>query len=215
MTGSVLIVDDHELARAGLRAVLARAPDLEIVGEARSGEEALDLARELRPDVILMDIRLGPGMDGLAATTAIRAEGLSSRVLFLTLHDAPEYVRAALASGAVGYVLKDADADEVIAAVRHVLEGRTALPIPLLNQALAQRTRRSDHDEAQLARLTPRERQVLGLVADGHTNKEIARFLELSPGTVKAHVERVIAKLGVADRTQAAVIATRYKMARP
>jgi DNA-binding NarL/FixJ family response regulator len=212
MTGRVLIVDDHELAREGLRAILARDGELEVVGEARSGKEALDLARELSPDIVLMDIRLGSGMDGLAAAAAMQSEGIAARILILTLHDSPEYVRAALAAGATGYVLKDADADDVIAAVRQVLAGRTALPLSLVNQALAQRPRQ---DEMRVSRLTPREREVLDKIADGLTNKEIARLLDVSPGTVKAHVERVIAKLGVADRTQAAVIATRFKATKP
>lgn len=214
MTGTVLIVDDHELAREGVRAILARAGELEVVGEARSGDEAVRFVQELSPDIVLMDIRLGQGMDGLAAAAAIRRAAPSSRVLILTLHEAPEYVRAALAAGAVGYVLKDADADDVIAAVRQVLAGRTAFPESLVSQALAQSPRRHEQDEMGLARLTPRELEVLDQIADGRTNKEIARLLGVSPGTVKAHVERVIAKLGVTDRTQAAVIATRFKTVR-
>ncbi|WP_428153424.1 response regulator [Brevundimonas sp.] len=217
MSGRVLIVDDHPLAREGLRAMLNRADGLEVVGEASSGEEAVSLAVALTPDIVLMDIRLGAGMDGLAAAAAIRTEVPASRVLMLTLHDAPEYVRAALAAGATGYVLKDASADELVAAVRQVLEGRTALPLALLNQALAMApaSRRIEDDISRLDRLTPRERQVLDQVADGLTNKAIARQLDISPGTVKAHVERVIAKLGVADRTQAAVLATRTRPPAP
>ncbi len=197
--------------------MLNRADGLEVVGEASSGEEAVSLAVALTPDIVLMDIRLGAGMDGLAAAAAIRTEVPASRVLMLTLHDAPEYVRAALAAGATGYVLKDASADELVAAVRQVLEGRTALPLALLNQALAMApaSRRIEDDISRLDRLTPRERQVLDQVADGLTNKAIARQLDISPGTVKAHVERVIAKLGVADRTQAAVLATRTRPPAP
>lgn len=212
-----MIVDDHPLAREGLRAMLSRADGLEVVGEASSGEEAVSLAVALTPDIVLMDIRLGAGMDGLAAAAAIRTEVPASRILMLTLHDAPEYVRAALAAGATGYVLKDASADELVAAVRQVLEGRTALPLALLNQALAMTpaSRRIEDDISRLDRLTPRERQVLDQVADGLTNKAIARQLDISPGTVKAHVERVIAKLGVADRTQAAVLATRTRPPAP
>lgn len=211
MTARVLIVDDHPLAREGLRAMLGRAEGIEVVGEASTGEEALLLALALTPDIVVMDIRLGHGMDGLAAAAAIRAQVPTSRVLMLTLHDAPEYVRVALAAGATGYVLKDSSAEEVIAAVRQVLEGHTALPLALLNQALAPPSRRAEDDASRLERLTPRERQVLEQVADGLTNKAIARQLEISPGTVKAHVERVIAKLGVADRTQAAVLTTRAR----
>lgn len=211
MTGRILIVDDHALAREGLRAILSRADGIDVVGEAADGEEAVAMVQTLQPDLVLMDIRLGAGMDGLAAAAAIRARGEFPRVLMLTLHDAPEYVRAALAAGATGYVLKDANADELIAAVRQVMEGQAALPLALLNQALAPGARRAEDDQTRLDRLTPREREVLQQIADGLTNKAIARRLEISPGTVKAHVERVIAKLGVADRTQAAVLATRMR----
>lgn len=211
MTARVVIVDDHALAREGLRAILNRADDLEVIGEAANGEEAVAMVRDLAPDLVLMDIRLGKGMDGLAAAGAIRDDGGPSRVLMLTLHDAPEYLRAALAAGAKGYVLKDADAEELIAAARQVLNGQAALPLALLNQALAPGARRAEDDQLRLDRLTTREREVLEQVADGLTNKAIARRLAISPGTVKAHVERVIAKLGVADRTQAAVLATRIR----
>jgi DNA-binding NarL/FixJ family response regulator len=214
MKRRVLIVDDHALAREGLRGILARADDLEVVAEASSGEEALTLVRTTAPDVVLLDIRLGPGMDGLAVAAAIRAEGIDAKVLILTLHDAPEYVRAALAAGAAGYVLKDAGAEDLIAAVRQVLAGQAALPLALVNQALAPGARIADDEQARVARLTPREREVLDHIADGLTNKAIARSLNVSPGTVKAHVERVIAKLGVADRTQAAVLATKVRTAR-
>lgn len=211
MTGRILIVDDHALAREGLRAILNRAEGLDVVGEAATGEEAVAMALALQPDLVLMDIRLGAGMDGLAAAAAIRVRGDRPRVLMLTMHDAPEYVRAALAAGATGYVLKDSKADDLIAAVRQVMDGQAALPLALLNQALAAGARRAEDDQARLERLTPREREVLQKIADGLTNKAIARHLAISPGTVKAHVERVIAKLGVADRTQAAVLATRMR----
>lgn len=209
MTARILVVDDHALAREGLRSILARAPDLEVVAEASSGEEALELVQSLPVDLVLMDIRLGPGLDGLAAAAAIRKLPRPVAVIMLTLHDAPEYVRAALAAGAAGYVLKDASAEELIAAVRQVLGGGAALPLNLVSQALSPTTRSAADDDSRLARLTPREAEVLGHIAGGLTNKAIARRLAISPGTVKAHVERVIAKLGVADRTQAAVLATR------
>ncbi|MBI1291755.1 response regulator [bacterium] len=214
MRRGVLIVDDHALAREGLRGILARTDDLEIVAEASSGEEALHLARTMRPDLVLLDIRLGPGMDGLAVAAALCADEPAVKVLILTLHDTPEYVRAALAAGAAGYVLKDADAEELISAVRQVLAGHSALPLALINQALLPGARQVESDLARLDRLTPREREVLDHIADGLTNKAIARSLNVSPGTVKAHVERVIAKLGVADRTQAAVLATKARTAK-
>jgi DNA-binding NarL/FixJ family response regulator len=211
VTRRVLIVDDHDLAREGLRAILQRTPDLEVVGEARSGEAALELVADVRPDVVLMDVRLGPGMDGLAATAAVRESGSAAKVLMLTLHDAPEYVRAALSAGAAGYVLKDAPAEDLVAAVRQVLDGRAALPLSLIDKALAPRRRSADLDLERLEKLTAREREVLAGIAEGLTNKAIARRLSISPGTVKAHVERVIAKLGVSDRTAAAVLSTRVR----
>lgn len=214
MKRKILVVDDHALAREGLRAILARTRDLEVVGEAATGEDAVALSADLTPDLVLMDIRLGPGMDGLTAAAAVRKLTRPPSVIMLTLHDAPEYVRAALSAGAAGYVLKDANADDLIGAVYQVLEGRAALPLNLVNQALAPAARWADDDDERLSRLTPREREVLDHIADGLTNKAIARQLNISPGTVKAHVERVIAKLGVADRTQAAVLATRARGAR-
>lgn len=200
----ILIVDDHPLAREGLKAVLAGA-GFAIAGEAASGEEAVDLARHLSPDVVLMDVRLGPGIDGLEATRRIAALGLPARVLMLTLHDNPAYVREALAAGAAGYVLKDTGIEDLRAAIGQILSGQTAIPLGLVNAALRQPAPGRSTDA--VATLTTRERGVLDLVARGMTNKEIARELAISPATVKAHVERIIAKLGVADRTQAAVLA--------
>jgi RNA polymerase sigma factor (sigma-70 family) len=194
------------LAREGLRAILGAA-GFEVVGAASSAEDALQMAADLQPDVIMMDIRLGPGMDGLEATAALRARGVTTKIMMLTLHDDPEYVRAALAAGATGYVLKDAGLEDLREAVAQVLRGRLAIPAEVLS-ALVSRPARMQTAGA-IERLTQREREVLDLVAEGLTNKAIARQLDISPATVKAHVERVIAKLGVADRTQAAVMAAR------
>lgn len=203
----ILIVDDHQLAREGLKAVLSD-DGLEVVGEAASGEEAVALVVQLEPDVVLMDVRLGPGIDGLEATRRITALDLPSRVIMLSLHDMPAYVREALAAGAAGYVLKDASISELRGAVSQVMAGQSVIPLGLINAALRQSERELRPADA-LAALTAREREVLGQVAQGLTNKEIARQLGLSPATVKAHVERIIAKLGVADRTQAAVLVAR------
>lgn len=207
----ILIVDDHQLAREGLRAVL-ESSGLVVAGTAETGEQAINLAGELRPDVILMDLRLGDGIDGLEATRAISALGLECRILMLTLHDMPAYVREALAAGAAGYVLKDSSIGDLRAAIEAVMAGRSALPLNLVSAALAERSPR--HENSDLVRtLTVREREVVGLVAEGLTNKEIARRLEISPATVKVHVERIIGKLGVADRTQAAVMIARVNSA--
>ncbi len=203
----VLIVDDHQLAREGLKAVLA-AVGMEVVGEAASGEEAVALVSQLIPDVVLMDVRLGPGIDGLEATRQISALGLTSKVIILSLHEMPAYVREALAAGACGYVLKDASIDELRNALRQVMAGQSIVQQGLISAALRE-SERDVRPAEMLAGLTVREREVLNLIAEGLTNKEIARRINISPATVKAHVERIIAKLGVADRTQAAVMATR------
>lgn len=205
----IIIVDDHALAREGLKAVLANA-GLEIVGDVASGEQAVELVKAEVPDLVLMDVRLGAGIDGMEATRRITALGLPTRVLMLTLHDMPAYAREALSAGAAGYVLKDTAIDDLRAAVNQVLAGQTAIPIRLMNAVLRQPPR-STETEFTTALLTGREAEVLELVAKGMTNKEIARQLFISPATVKAHVERIIAKLGVADRTQAAVVATKQR----
>ncbi|MHA7819863.1 MAG: response regulator [Erythrobacter sp.] len=205
----VIIVDDHQLAREGLKAVLAGG-GVDVVETAATGEEAIELVKELVPDIVLMDIRLGAGLDGLEATRRITELGLSTRVIMLTLHDMPGYVREALSVGAAGYVLKDTAIGDLKSAIEQVMAGQSALPIDLVNAAMkpSSRPRRID-DIASV--LTERELEVVELVAEGLTNKEIARRLEISPATVKVHVERLIGKLGVADRTQAAVVAVQSR----
>lgn len=205
----ILIVDDHQLAREGLKAVLA-GPDIEIVDMASTGEEAVEQVRRHQPEIVLMDIRLGAGIDGLEATRQIVALGLGTRVLMLTLHEMPAYVREALAAGAAGYILKDAAIAELKAAIAQVRAGQSAVSLDLVNAAL--RGAPLPGREADLSRmLTGRERDVVALVTEGLTNKEIGRRLEISPATVKVHVERIIGKLGVADRTQAAVLITQMR----
>jgi len=207
MAVRILIVDDHQLAREGLKAVLSD-DGFAVVGEAASGDEAVALVTRLVPDVVLMDVRLGPGIDGLEATRRIAALGLPSRVIMLSLHDLPAYVREALGAGASGYVLKDASIAELRGAVSQVMAGQSVIPLGLIN-AVMRGGEREPRPAEVLSTLTQREREVLDLVAEGLTNKEIARHLAVSPATIKAHVERIIAKLGVADRTQAAVLVTR------
>lgn len=207
----IMIVDDHELAREGLRSILVKG-GFEVVADAENGEQAVALASRLRPDAVLMDIRLGHGIDGLEAARQITALGLPTRILMLTLHDSPGYVREALAAGAAGYVLKDTGIDELRDAISRVLDGQMAIPLALMTSALQ---RAAPHrpapipNEEALGLLTGREGQVLELICEGLTNKEIARQLGISPATVKVHVERLISKLGVSDRTQAAVLAAR------
>ncbi len=207
----VVIVDDHQLAREGLRAVLASG-GVEVVGLAETGEEGVELAKELVPDIVLMDVRLGEGIDGLEATRRIVELGLHTRIIMLTLHDMPGYVREALSVGAAGYVLKDTAIGDLRAAIDQVMAGQSALPLDLVSAAMKADASKARIDDLSQV-LTEREQEVLELVAEGLTNKEIARKLEISPATVKVHVERLIGKLGVADRTQAAVLAVRSKAA--
>lgn len=209
---SILIVDDHQLAREGLRAVLS-GDNFDEIYLASTGEEAIELVSKHVPDIVLMDVRLGEGIDGLEATRRIVALNLPTKVIMLTLHDMPGYVRTALSAGAAGYVLKDTEIGDLRSAIEQVMDGRSAVPLELVSAAMnSEKDISVSGDLASI--LTGREQEVVELVAEGLTNKEIARRLEISPATVKVHVERLIAKLGVADRTQAAVLATKLKSAK-
>ena len=212
----ILIVDDHGLARDGLRDMLADEPDLEVVGEAVNGLQAITLCSRLQPDLVMMDVRM-PEMDGLTATRGIKRNHPRTSVLMMTMHENPDYMFEALKVGAAGYVLKDATQDGVISAVRQVLSGGSVLE-PELSARLLRRlvaegtdaeeapTRASrDRERAIVNPLTPREFEVLGLVKLGLTNRQIAEKLVISVGTVKNHVEHIIQKLGTSDRTQAVV----------
>lgn len=204
----VLIADDHELSRLGLRTMLQPEADLEVVAEAATGREAVDLTRQLEPDLVLMDIRM-PDMDGLVATGKIKAELPRTSILIVTLSEDPDYLLEALRVGAAGYVLKDASRREVVDAMRQVLSGESPLDPKLAAQLIRRLATQTPAKEQPAAKhgdeLTQRELDVLRLVAEGKTNAEIAQSLFVSVGTVKVHVERIINKLGVSDRTQAAV----------
>ena len=211
----LIIADNHDLARAGLRSMLAGERGLEIIGEATTGRQALSLCRRLQPDLVPMDVRM-PEMDGLAATRAIKDECPQVGVIIVTMHENPDYLFEAMEAGAAGYVLKDATQREVVGAVRQVLRGESLLNAEVatrLLRRLAEETTRPQ--EALLAPLTPRETEVLRLLAQGLTNREITAKLIVSVGTVKVHVERILAKLGVSDRTQAAVRAATLGLASP
>lgn len=210
------IVDDHNLAREGLRDMLADQPDIVVVGEAANGREALLLCSRLRPDLVMMDVRM-PEMDGLAATRELKQRFPQISVLMVTMHENPDYLLEALKAGAAGYVLKDALQQEVVGAVRRVREGETPLDPELAARVLRRLAtegkqrgspRGFDERHARGYRaevLSSREVEVLGQMKLGKTNRQIARELMISPGTVKRHVENIISKLGVSDRTQAVV----------
>ena len=197
----LIIADDHALLRSGIRSMLYGEPDLEVVGEAADGAEALELCRRLQPDLVLMDVRM-PKMDGLAATRAIKEEFPKTSVVMVTMQEDPDYLFEAVIAGAAGYVLKGATPEQLTDAVRQVLDGEF-----LFNQKLTIDLLRSmaAREESISEPLTARETEILRLLAQGQTNPQIARELVVSPGTVKNHVRHIIAKLGVSDRTQAAV----------
>jgi DNA-binding NarL/FixJ family response regulator len=199
MSISVYIVDDHPVVREGLRAVLAAEPDLTVVGESGSGEEAMRLVADLRPDVVLMDLRL-PGIDGVAATERIAAAGMS-RVLVLTTYDTDSDIVRALAAGATGYLLKDSPRDELVRGVRRAASGETVLS-PNVAARLVTRVRGQAPTD-----LTPRELEVLRCIARGLSNPDIGRALYIGEATVKSHVTRIFNKLGVRDRTAAVTAA--------
>jgi DNA-binding NarL/FixJ family response regulator len=207
----LLIVDDQELVRTGFRLFLETQDGLEVVGEAGDGREAVERARELRPDVVLMDIRM-PHMDGVEATARLTGAGIEPppRVLVLTTFDLDEYVFGALRAGAAGFLLKDAPRERLVEAIR-VVHGGDALLSPSITRRLvedyATRTDPLEPSTALLEELTPREREVLVLVARGMSNGEIARRLVVTEATVKSHVGNLLLKLGLRDRVQAVVFA--------
>jgi DNA-binding NarL/FixJ family response regulator len=217
-TVRVLLCDDQDLVRAGLRMLLAGAPDTEVVGEAADGQAAVELARELAPDVVVMDIRM-PRLDGVEATRRIVTDPVlgHTRVLMLTTFNLDEYVYDALRAGASGFLLKDASAAELLAAIRVLAAGEALLAPSVTRTVIAQFTRRADprHAPPALDRLTPREREVLALVADGLSNAEIAAELVLTAATVKTHIGRLLTKLSARDRAQLVVIAYQSGFLRP
>jgi DNA-binding NarL/FixJ family response regulator len=215
----LLIVDDQELVRTGLRLFLETQDDLEVVGEAADGVEAVALARELQPDVVLMDIRM-PVMDGVEATANLATAGIEHqpRVLVLTTFDLDEYVFGALRAGAAGFLLKDAPRERLVEAI-HVVHRGDALLSPSITRRLiedfAARTDPLEPPVALLDQLTAREREVLGLVARGYSNSEIAQRLVVSEATVKSHVGSVLSKLALRDRVQAVVFAYEHGIVVP
>jgi DNA-binding NarL/FixJ family response regulator len=212
----VLIADDQELVRTGFRVILNAEPDIEVVGEASDGRKTIDAAASLSPDVVVMDIRM-PNLDGIEATRRIARGTRSPRILILTTFDLDEYVYEALRAGASGFLLKDAGADELIHAVRIVAGGDALLAPSITRRLIEDYARRPAKREqpAALAELTPRELEVLRLLARGLSNADIARELILGDATVKTHVARIFAKLDLHDRAQAVVLAYETGLVQP
>lgn len=208
MTIRVLLADDQEMVRSGFRLLLARETDLEVVGEAADGLEAVALTARRRPDVVLMDIRM-PRLDGLEATRRILADGPAARILILTTFDDDQYVFEALHAGASGFILKDAPAADMLDAIRVIARGDALLAPSVTRRVIAEFARRERDPRARvrLTKLTERELEVLRLLARGMSNAEIASALVISGATVKTHVARIIQKLGIRDRVQAVVSA--------
>jgi DNA-binding NarL/FixJ family response regulator len=214
-TTRVVLIDDHEMARRGLTAMLATASWIEVVGEAEGCAAGLAAVTELRPDIVILDIRMPDG-DGLACLEQLRALEPPVAVVMVTLYDDPRYVLEAVSRGAAGYLLKDATTAAVITTLASVADGQLAIEPALLREALATaqepRPAPTPAQKAEAWSLTPREFEVLRLVADGMTNKEIGARLSITEDTVKKHVQNLIWKLHAADRTQAAIIAYRRGM---
>jgi DNA-binding NarL/FixJ family response regulator len=214
---SILIVDDEALVRGGLRLILETHPDLEVAGEAQDGYEAVRMTRDLRPDVVLMDLRM-PQLDGIEATKRIVAESEATRVLVLTTFDLDESVYEAMRAGAGGFLLKTVPPRQLIAAVLDVANGDVLLAPDITRRLVERFVRRpapGSAAPAELAELTSRELQVLALVARGHNNAEIATRLIIAETTVKTHVARILMKLGLRDRAQAVVFAYESGLVEP
>ncbi|AWT11378.1 MAG TPA: two-component system response regulator NarL [Pseudomonas sp.] len=204
-TTRILLVDDHPMMRRGLRDLLDLEDDLETVGEAGNGEDAIRLAQEVEPDLILMDLNM-PGIDGLETTRRMRDADIDARIIMFTVSDEQGHVLEALRNGADGYLLKDMDAEQLIEQIRIAATGRMALS-PELTQVLAEaiRVRPKPSGQVQFSSLTKREKEVLRQIAKGQSNKMIARKLGITEGTVKVHVKNLLHKLGLRSRVEAAV----------
>jgi DNA-binding NarL/FixJ family response regulator len=209
MTGiRVVLADDQPLVRAGLRRIIDADPEVEVVGDAADGPEAINRVLDACPDVVLMDVRM-PILDGIEATRRLAEKGSTARVIVLTTFGLDEYVVAALRAGASAFVLKEAPPEQILAAIHHVAAGRAIIDPGVAQAVIDELGRRPKRPnlKAEIDELTPREREVLALLARGLSNAEIAAELVVGEGTVKTHVARVLSKLGVRDRLQAVVVA--------
>ncbi|HTU84013.1 MAG TPA: response regulator transcription factor [Solirubrobacteraceae bacterium] len=208
-TVRIVIADDHDVVRSGFASLLDTQPEFTVVGTARDGVEAVQIGREREPDVVLMDVRM-PGMDGIEATRQLTGVGTGVRILILTTFDLDDYVYEALRAGASGFLLKDVTAETLFHAVRVIAAGDALLAPGITRRLISEfagRSERMPHPAPALEELTPRETEVLRLIAQGLSNSEIAERLVVTEETVKTHVSRVLAKLGLRDRTQAVVLA--------
>jgi two-component system response regulator DevR len=211
----ILLVDDHEVVRLGLKALIERQPDMEVVAEAESTARAVALAVAHQPDVVVMDIRLGSG-SGIDACREIMARLPATKVIMLTSYAEDDVLFAAIEAGAAGYVLKQAGGQDVVRALQAVAEGQSLLD-PALTARVFARVRRAAHDQesAAFAMLSEQEQRVLGLIASGQTNRQIAQAMHLGEGTIRNYVSTVLGKLGVANRAEAAAYATKHNLKLP
>lgn len=203
---TVLLVDDHEVVRSGVSAFLASQPDFEVIGEAKSGTEAVNLAQKLVPDVVLMDLVMAK-MDGVEATRQVKAVSPRTKIVVLTSYHQDEYIFPALQAGAISYILKDVKMDELAAALRRAAQGEATLHPKVASRVIQELHGANREDLNPYTELTDREMEVLKLIAKGQSNSEIAESLVISVNTVKGHVSNILSKLHLADRTQAAVFA--------
>jgi len=209
----VLIADDHTMVRQGIKQILELENDMTVIAQAPNGEEAIKLAKECNPDVILMDINM-PGMNGLQAIKEIKEDNIPSKVIVLTIHDDREYLFKTIQMGAEGYVLKDAEPEVLVDAIRSVKNGQPYIQANMTRELVREFNKITLHDKAKTEEnnLTAREMEVLELIAEGLINKEIAKRLYISEKTVKNHVSNIFRKLNVSDRTQAAIYAFKHNL---
>lgn len=210
---SVLIADDHSLVREGLKKIIEFEDDMIVIGQVGNGQDAVEMSKQLKPDVILMDINM-PVLNGLEAIKEIKSANISSKIIVLTIHEDREYLFKTLQMGADGYILKDAEAHILISAIRTVYKGETYIQPNMTNELIKEFNRLTKHEREKPKEdlLTEREKEVLALIAKGMLNKQIAKELYISEKTVKNHISNIFKKLNVTDRTQAAIYALKHNI---